>query len=119
MQACSLLSDSWLGLVVQHLLVYVLRLIVTLTVSNSQRTQNGSALIGDCFRAHERGRAIAIYSLAPLIGPVIGKCHALYFLERSLSTTKSNLWSLGFSRDKLEIDRKLQFLTSTVLRSYT
>lgn len=28
--------------------------------------------MGDCFRPEERGRAIAVYSLAPLIGPAVG-----------------------------------------------
>lgn len=29
-------------------------------------------MLSDCWRAEERGKAIAIYSLAPFIGPVIG-----------------------------------------------
>ncbi|KAF2643088.1 major facilitator superfamily transporter [Massarina eburnea CBS 473.64] len=32
----------------------------------------GGGLLSDCFHAEERGRAIAIYSLAPLLGPAIG-----------------------------------------------
>lgn len=28
--------------------------------------------MGDCFRAERRGQAVAIYTLAPLLGPVIG-----------------------------------------------
>ena len=31
----------------------------------------GGAVLGDCFRPEERGKAIAIYSLAPLLGPVL------------------------------------------------
>ena len=34
--------------------------------------QIGGAVIGDCWHAEERGKAVAIYSLAPLLGPVIG-----------------------------------------------
>ncbi|KAH8695023.1 major facilitator superfamily domain-containing protein [Talaromyces proteolyticus] len=32
----------------------------------------GGGVMSDCFQAHERGRAMAIYSLAPLLGPAIG-----------------------------------------------
>lgn len=32
----------------------------------------GGGLLSDCFRAEERGKAIAIYSLAPLLGPAVG-----------------------------------------------
>lgn len=34
--------------------------------------QIGGGVLGDVWRTHERGRAIALYSLAPLLGPVIG-----------------------------------------------
>lgn len=34
--------------------------------------QVGGGVLGDVWRAEERGKAIAIYSLAPLLGPVIG-----------------------------------------------
>lgn len=33
----------------------------------------GGGVLGDSWQAHERGRAIAVYSLMPLIGPAIGK----------------------------------------------
>ncbi|KAK4987671.1 hypothetical protein LTR66_007535 [Elasticomyces elasticus] len=32
----------------------------------------GGGLLSDCWRAEERGRAISVYSLAPLLGPAIG-----------------------------------------------
>jgi len=32
----------------------------------------GGGVLSDCFHAEERGRAISIYSLAPLLGPAIG-----------------------------------------------
>jgi len=32
----------------------------------------GGGVLGDMWRPEERGKAIAIYSLAPLLGPVIG-----------------------------------------------
>ncbi|OJA17353.1 hypothetical protein AZE42_13196 [Rhizopogon vesiculosus] len=32
----------------------------------------GGGVLGDCWLPHERGQAVAIFSLAPLLGPVIG-----------------------------------------------
>jgi MFS family permease len=32
----------------------------------------GGGVIGDLFQAHERGYAVSVYSLAPLLGPAIG-----------------------------------------------
>lgn len=32
----------------------------------------GGGVLSDCWRAEERGRAISIYSLAPLLGPAVG-----------------------------------------------
>ncbi|GAM39746.1 membrane transporter [Talaromyces pinophilus] len=32
----------------------------------------GGGVMSDCFRAEERGRAVSIYSLAPLLGPAVG-----------------------------------------------
>ena len=32
----------------------------------------GGGVLSDCYRAEERGKAISIYSLAPLLGPAIG-----------------------------------------------
>ncbi|KAF8836360.1 MFS polyamine transporter [Paxillus ammoniavirescens] len=32
----------------------------------------GGAVLADCWRPEERGQAVALYSLAPLLGPVIG-----------------------------------------------
>lgn len=33
----------------------------------------GGGVLSDCWRAEERGKAISIYSLAPLLGPAVGK----------------------------------------------
>lgn len=46
--------------------------VLPLLISHSSRTQIGGGVLGDVWRTHERGRAIALYSLAPLLGPVIG-----------------------------------------------
>lgn len=46
----------------------------TLTIpnTNGQLIQLGSGINGDLFRPHERGKAVAIYTVAPLLGTAIG-----------------------------------------------
>jgi len=39
---------------------------------NGFTLQVGGGVLGDCWRPEERGRAFALYSLAPLIGAVVG-----------------------------------------------
>ena len=43
----------------------------------------GGAVIGDLFDAEHRGQAISIYSLAPLLGPVIGPIAGAWIAEKS------------------------------------
>ena len=43
----------------------------------------GGGVIGDLFDAEHRGQAIAIYSLAPLIGPVVGPVAGAWIAEKS------------------------------------
>ncbi|KII94376.1 hypothetical protein PLICRDRAFT_36640 [Plicaturopsis crispa FD-325 SS-3] len=43
----------------------------------------GGAVLGDCWRTEERGKAIALYSLAPLLGPVIGPVCGAWIAEKS------------------------------------
>ena len=45
--------------------------------------QVGGGVLGDVWRAEERGKAIAIYSLAPLLGPVVGPVCGGWIAERS------------------------------------
>lgn len=53
--------------------------------------QIGGGVLGDVWDAEERGKAIAIYSLAPLLGPVIGPvCGAWYVLLIVLLTRISD-----------------------------
>ena len=40
-------------------------------------------MIGDVWKPEERGKAIAIYSLAPLLGPVIGPVCGGWIADRS------------------------------------
>ena len=39
--------------------------------------------MGDCWRADQRGRAIAVYSLAPLLGPAIGPIAGGFITEKT------------------------------------
>jgi MFS family permease len=43
----------------------------------------GGGVVGDLFEAEHRGQAIAIYSLAPLLGPVIGPVAGAWIAEKS------------------------------------
>jgi MFS family permease len=43
----------------------------------------GGGVIGDLFDAEHRGQAIAIYSLAPLLGPAVGPVAGAWIAEKS------------------------------------
>ncbi|KAG2753484.1 MFS general substrate transporter [Suillus brevipes Sb2] len=51
----------------------------------------GGGFLGDCWRPDERGKAVAIYSLAPLLGPVLGPVTGAWIAERS--TWRWVFWS--------------------------
>ncbi|KAI0366301.1 MFS polyamine transporter [Pilatotrama ljubarskyi] len=51
----------------------------------------GGGVLGDLFRPEERGQAIALYSLAPLLGPVIGPTCGAWIAQRS--TWRWVFWS--------------------------
>ncbi|KZP33608.1 MFS general substrate transporter [Athelia psychrophila] len=51
----------------------------------------GGAVLGDCFTPEQRGQAIAIYSLAPLLGPVVGPVCGAWIAQRS--TWRWVFWS--------------------------
>ncbi|KAJ6585510.1 MFS polyamine transporter [Mycena capillaripes] len=51
----------------------------------------GGAILGDIFEAEQRGQAVAIYSLAPLLGPVIGPVCGAFIAEKS--TWRWVFWS--------------------------
>ncbi|CCM02926.1 uncharacterized protein FIBRA_05040 [Fibroporia radiculosa] len=53
----------------------------------------GGGVLGDCWRPEERGQAIAVYSLAPLLGPVIGPICGAWVAQ--LSTWRWIFWSLS------------------------
>ncbi|KAI0947331.1 hypothetical protein AcV7_009784 [Taiwanofungus camphoratus] len=51
----------------------------------------GGGVLGDCWKTEERGQAIALYSLAPLLGPVIGPVCGAWVAEKS--TWRWVFWS--------------------------
>ncbi|EIW85967.1 MFS polyamine transporter [Coniophora puteana RWD-64-598 SS2] len=51
----------------------------------------GGGVLGDCWRPEERGRAMAAYSLAPLLGPVVGPIAGGWIAE--YSTWRWVFWS--------------------------
>ncbi|KAF5364870.1 hypothetical protein D9757_013047 [Collybiopsis confluens] len=51
----------------------------------------GGGVLGDVWKPEERGRAIAVYSLAPLMGPVIGPIAGAWIAERT--TWRWVFWS--------------------------
>ncbi|KAF9221257.1 MFS general substrate transporter [Gyrodon lividus] len=62
----------------------------------------GGGVLGDCWRPEERGQAVALYSLAPLIGPVIGPITGAWISERS--TWRWVFWSTSI------VDAIIQFM---------
>ncbi|KAF8215128.1 major facilitator superfamily domain-containing protein [Mycena galopus ATCC 62051] len=51
----------------------------------------GGGVLGDIWDAEERGQAVAIYSLAPLLGPVVGPVCGAFIAEKS--TWRWVFWS--------------------------
>ncbi|KAH8102278.1 MFS polyamine transporter [Cristinia sonorae] len=51
----------------------------------------GGGVIGDCWAPEQRGKAIALYSLAPLFGPVIGPIAGAWIAQRT--TWRWVFWS--------------------------
>ncbi|KAL2042953.1 hypothetical protein N7G274_004011 [Stereocaulon virgatum] len=43
----------------------------------------GGGVLSDCWRAEERGRAVSIYSLAPLLGPAVGPIAGGFITEKT------------------------------------
>lgn len=51
--------------------------------SNGYESQIGGAVLGDCFNSEQRGKALAIYGLAPLLGPAIGPIAGGFIAEKT------------------------------------
>ncbi|ETW87033.1 major facilitator superfamily [Heterobasidion irregulare TC 32-1] len=43
----------------------------------------GGAVLSDCFRPEERGHAISLFSLAPILGPTLGPVAGAWIVERT------------------------------------
>ncbi|KAF8588992.1 MFS polyamine transporter [Ramaria rubella] len=61
----------------------------------------GGGVLGDCWTAEERGQAVAIYSLAPLLGPVIGPIAGAWIAEKS--TWRWVFWSSSMACGVVQI----------------
>jgi len=55
----------------------------------------GGGIIADCFMPEERGKAIAVYSLAPLLGPAIGPVAGGFIAEKT--TWRWGFWSVSIA----------------------
>ncbi|GME60332.1 putative mfs multidrug transporter protein [Neofusicoccum parvum] len=55
----------------------------------------GGGVLSDCWRTEERGKAIAIYSLAPFIGPAVGPILGGLFTEHT--TWRWVFWSVSIA----------------------
>ena len=76
-------SAFYQALVGAPLCLYVSLLPDNALSADPRLPQVGGGVLGDIWRAEERGRAIAIYSLAPLLGPVVGPVCGGWIAERS------------------------------------
>lgn len=64
----------------------------------------GGGVLGDVWHPEERGKAIAVYSLAPLLGPVVGPIAGAWIADKSgISVgdrgalgSQSNMWRWVF-----------------------
>ncbi|KAI5120744.1 hypothetical protein M0805_007818 [Coniferiporia weirii] len=61
----------------------------------------GGAILGDCWHPEERGQAVTLYSLAPLLGPVIGPLCGAWVAEKS--TWRWVFWSTSIADGFLQV----------------
>ncbi|KAK4871168.1 hypothetical protein LT330_000405 [Penicillium expansum] len=92
----------------------------------------GGGVLSDCFRAEERGKGIAIYSLAPLLGPALGPIAGGFIAENttwrwvfyatSITDGLIQLMGLFFLREsygpKILLDRAVRLRKETGDESY-
>ena len=55
----------------------------------------GGGVLGDCWHAEERGKAVGIYSLAPLLGPALGPLTGAWIAEKT--TWRWVFWSTSIT----------------------
>ena len=63
--------------------------------------QLGGGVLSDCWRAEERGRAISIYSLAPLLGPAIGPIAGGFITQNT--TWRWTFWATSIADGVIQI----------------
>ncbi|KAG6808458.1 hypothetical protein H0H92_004055 [Tricholoma furcatifolium] len=73
----------------------------------------GGGVLGDVWRPEERGKAIAIYSLAPLLGPVMGPVCGAWIAQRSTWRWVVSHQILSFVQ--VEYLRKSQFWSTSIV----
>ncbi|KAK3677906.1 hypothetical protein LTR78_002001 [Recurvomyces mirabilis] len=61
----------------------------------------GGGILADCFRPEERGKAIGIYSLAPLIGPAVGPIAGGFISENT--TWRWVFWAVSIADAVIQI----------------
>ncbi|KAG1852442.1 MFS polyamine transporter [Suillus subalutaceus] len=70
-------------------------------IGGSAASSIGGGFLGDCWQPDERGKAVAIYSLAPLLGPVLGPVTGAWIVERS--TWRWVFWSTSILGAAIQI----------------
>ena len=70
----------------------------------------GGGILADCFAPEERGKAIAVYSVAPLVGPAIGPVAGGFIAENS--TWRWAFWAVSIACVAIQISG-LFFLQET------
>ncbi|MCJ1274476.1 hypothetical protein MMC21_002272 [Puttea exsequens] len=70
----------------------------------------GGGVLSDCWRAEERGKAISIYSLAPLLGPAVGPIAGGFIAEKT--TWRWAFWATSIADGIIQISG-LFFLQET------
>lgn len=70
----------------------------------------GGGILGDCWKAEERGRAISIYSLAPLLGPAVGPIAGGFIAETT--TWRWCFWATSIATALIQLSG-LFFLRET------
>ena len=61
----------------------------------------GGGVLRDCWHPEQRGKAIGIYSLAPLLGPALGPLVGAWIAEKS--TWRSVFWSTSITAVLIQI----------------
>lgn len=69
----------------------------------------GGGVLSDCWHAEERGKAISIYSLAPLLGPAVGPIGG-GFIALKVSKVASLMIGVGLDINRTTVDMEMVLL---------